>query len=145
MGGAPLPEPLRTQLLSQQARAMRDAYASAHPDSETEPLTDAAGRVVGRLLVDRSSTPWVLVDVTVLRTSRGAGVGTDALRRLIRAADAGGQELALTVRHADPAHRWYLAHGFAEVTRDDVFARMIRRPSSSESNSVSPLTGFLDV
>ena len=83
------------------------------------------GAVVGRVLVWRGPHEHRIVDVAIVASRQGAGIGTDVLRSL--AADAAGESkpLRLTVAADNQrARRLYSRLGFREVGADLVDVSM---------------------
>ena len=70
------------------------------------------GQPAGRMLVARGPREWRLVDIALLPSSRGAGVGTRLLRALQDEAAGARVPLKLRVLRDSPAHRLYARLGF---------------------------------
>jgi ribosomal protein S18 acetylase RimI-like enzyme len=113
--------------LSRQFEAQHRHYRNAYPGASWE-IVEIDGAPGGRLYVDRREEEIELIDVALLPTCRGRGVGTALLRRLLREADAKRQSVLLWVEPGNPAHRLYERHGFRRVSETALYAEM-RRPA----------------
>ena len=82
------------------------------------------GRSVGRILIDRSGTEIVLVDVALLPALRGRGIGTGLLRDLLDEAAEAGRAVRLKVLLTNPARRLYERLGFVGLGNDGVYEQM---------------------
>lgn len=116
---------LMDTLLDMQWRAQRAGYRASFPGAD-DTIIESRGVPLGRLLVDRSTRPWRIVDIALLPAARGLGHGAAVLGALQERAAAQGAALALTVRRDNPcARRLYLAHGFVATTADALSEQMI--------------------
>ncbi|NMO18427.1 GNAT family N-acetyltransferase [Pyxidicoccus fallax] len=70
------------------------------------------GQPAGRMVVARGGREWRLVDISLLPSSRGAGVGTRLLRELQDEAAKARVPVKLRVLRGSPAYRLYLRLGF---------------------------------
>lgn len=76
-------------------------------------IVDTAQGPAGRLYLDRSAAPHVLVDISLLPERRGHGLGTALVAHAQTLAQAAGCALSLHVLHANPAaQRLYARLGF---------------------------------
>lgn len=113
--GAGLPQAALDTLLELQYRAQAAGYAARFPDAavlivlrEEEPI--------GRLILAARDSRWRIVDIVLLPTARGRGIGTDIFEAIARAAhEAGACELTLSVLSTNVgARRLYARLGFCE-------------------------------
>jgi ribosomal protein S18 acetylase RimI-like enzyme len=102
-------------LIEMQYRGRAMTYAAHCPEAVDLILLGGDGTPVGRLLLDRNSTRWRIIDIAVLAAHRGRGIGTEALRECQRQAAAAGVGLELQVEPLNPAHRLYRRLGFSEA------------------------------
>ena len=114
--------------LTMQFRAREGSYGARFPNADDR-IIEIDGRAVGRLLVDRSSDPIVLVDIAVLPDVRGKGIGAGVLDRLLKDAASTGASVRLHVDTGNPARRLYERAGFRVVGRDDLRICMEWTPS----------------
>jgi len=80
---------------------------------------------VGVLIVHRSSEEIRVVDVALLPTRRGAGLGTWLLHRLMDEAGGTKLPLRLQVLKANPALRLYLRLGFSPVGENRLYPKFL--------------------
>lgn len=83
---------------------------------------------IGRLLLDRGERQLTLVDITLLPTHRGVGIGTHLLQDLLREASAAGKPVKLRVWYSSPAKELYQRLGFSAVNDDGVYCEMWWKP-----------------
>ena len=83
---------------------------------------------IGRLLLDRGERELTLVDITLLPTHRGAGIGTHLLKDLLREAAAVRKPVRLKVWYSSPAKELYQRLGFSAVNDDGVYCEMWWKP-----------------
>lgn len=103
------------------------AYAQTYPEAQHEVVL-CAGQTVGRLIVDHTSDPIRLIDIALLPDYRGAGIGSELLRRLLDEATAAGKPVVLHVARSNPAGALYRRLGFVVSAWDDVYLEMQWRP-----------------
>lgn len=103
--------------LVQQRAAQEAHYRNAYPASSHDIVLSGA-RSVGRLWVDRDARRILIVDISLLATERGRGIGTLLIERLVAEADAVGVTVELSVATQNArAASLYRRIGFAEVDR----------------------------
>lgn len=87
---------------------------------------------VGRIWVERSGDEILLVDIALLPSTRGRGIGTQLIKELIVEATATGKPLRLmVVRDNDGARRLYERLGFVITGDDGPRYQMEHRASSA--------------
>ncbi|MDY7226282.1 GNAT family N-acetyltransferase [Hyalangium rubrum] len=104
----------RGALLRIQWLAQRQGYLARYPHGEHQ-LVLVEGHPAGRLWVAHEPAELRLVDLSLLPTHRGAGVGTALLRVLQEQAARAGTPLRLSVAQDNPARRLYARLGFMPV------------------------------
>jgi ribosomal protein S18 acetylase RimI-like enzyme len=122
-------ELLWRSLVEIQYRGRQMTYAARYPAAEDSILLDEEEQPVGRLLLDRHSDRWRIVDIAVLMARRGQGLGASVLRECQRQAAAAGTGLDLQVRPENPARRLYERLGFEMVSEDAIAAEMVWNPA----------------
>jgi len=110
-----------------QFHAQASHYRDARPEATYDVIL-ADGEPVGRLIVDRAQPELHIVDIALLPTARGRGIGGELLGRLLEEADADGRDVSIYVELQNRARSLYERLGFEEVERDGVYALMRRRP-----------------
>jgi ribosomal protein S18 acetylase RimI-like enzyme len=116
---------LYRSLIETQYRGRKQSYSAEFPRAVDAILCledEARGTLpVGRILVDCKPERWRIVDIAVLATHRGRGLGSWALRLCQQRCEAAGAKLALAVRPENRARRLYERLGF-RVTEESVLA-----------------------
>ncbi|WP_456359978.1 N-acetyltransferase family protein [Xanthomonas translucens] len=112
LAAVPWPEAAKRAFLDQQF-ALQHAHYLQHFASADFLIVEAAQAPLGRLYLDRSAMPHVLVDISLLPQARGHGIGTALVAQAQALAAAAGCALSLHVLHANPAaQRLYARLGF---------------------------------
>lgn len=83
------------------------------------------GAPAGLLKVYRDGPDWELVQIQLLASMHGRGLGTRLLAPLIAEARAAGARLRLRVLRANPARRLYERMGFAVDSASDTHFEML--------------------
>ncbi|MBN8226630.1 GNAT family N-acetyltransferase [Corallococcus macrosporus] len=104
--------------LRMQYQAQARHYAAKYP-SEGHALVEVDGAPVGRQWLVRTPTEVLLVDMALLPTHRGRGLGTWLLNGLQAEAARARVPVRLHVTRANPALRLYTRHGFTPVPGGD--------------------------
>lgn len=79
---------------------------------------------IGRLLIDKGEHEFTLVDIALLPSHRGGGIGTHLLQDLLREAASAGKPVKLNVWNSNPAKRLYQRMGFSASTDDGMYCEM---------------------
>jgi GNAT superfamily N-acetyltransferase len=86
-------------------------YEACYPNAE-HLVVLVRGEPAGRLIVDRSATEILIVDIALLPRSRRAGVGSALVEGLLDEADGGGLQVRCHVLLGnDGARRFWERHG----------------------------------
>lgn len=111
-----------------QFKAQSRQYVMSYPhaDNSVILLNEAP---IGRLLVDRGEREFTLVDVSLLPTFRGAGIGTYLIKDLLLEAAAAAKPVKLSVWHSNPAKNLYERLGFSAAS-NGVYCEMCWNPTS---------------
>jgi ribosomal protein S18 acetylase RimI-like enzyme len=118
---AGVPQMQAEMLAQMQYRGRAMSYSAQFPEAEDSILIVEDGTPVGRLLVDRKSERWRVVDIAVLAEHRGRGVARKALIECQVQCAIAGTKLELEVATQNPARRLYEQLGF-RVTGEDMLA-----------------------
>jgi ribosomal protein S18 acetylase RimI-like enzyme len=117
-----------TNLLDLQFRARQAAFSTDH-DRAGDHLIVEHDVPVGRIWVDRTTSPWQLVDLAVLAEHQRRGIASTVLAELLRDADQAAVPIALTVRSDNvPAVRLYRRLGFRDESVTVTDLRLVRAP-----------------
>jgi ribosomal protein S18 acetylase RimI-like enzyme len=124
---AGLPQAALDILLEQQFRAQAIGYAAQFPDAVSMVVLHRDDPV-GRLMLLARDRSWHVIDIVLLPSARGQGIGTDLIEATARAAaESGARELTLSVLFSNVgARRLYGRLGFTE-TGGDVHVTMTKR------------------
>jgi ribosomal protein S18 acetylase RimI-like enzyme len=124
---AGLPDAALDMLLEQQFRAQTGGYAAQFPDAVSL-IVLHRDQPVGRLMLVTGELSWHVVDIVLLPSARGRGIGTDLIEAILRAAAAeGAGSVTLSVLAGNAAARkLYGRLGFAE-TGEGVHIPMAKR------------------
>ena len=118
---------LIAQMREGQRRTWRDAFGE---DGHALVLVD--GVPVGRVWAERMGPDEVrLVDIVLLPSHRGAGIGTAVLQRIIADAESECRTVVLHVATQNPALRLYRRLGFVTISGDALNLRLERAPTGS--------------
>lgn len=133
---APLPwsDELKGQFLRQQFEAQRRHYARHYPDAERLLLLDG-NRPVGRLYLDRRPDEIRIVDIALLPSHRGRGIGRALLEEVLEEARANGVAVRIHVERENPARRLYDRLGFVPVGETGIYLLMEWNPAAGEARS----------
>lgn len=123
---AGLPQAAVDMLLEQQFRAQATGYAAQFPGAVSL-IVQHRDEPVGRLMLLAGDAGWHLIDILLLPSTRGRGIGTDVIEAITRAAtEAGAHEVTLSVLFSNAgARRLYGRLGFVE-TGDGVHLAMAK-------------------
>ena len=114
--------------IGMQFNAQNMQYAMSYPQAESCVIL-SNNEPIGRLLVDRAEEKFTLVDIALLPKHRGAGVGGQLIRNLLREAAAQGKAVKLSVWQTNPAKRLYERLGFVTADDTSVYCEMYWTPS----------------
>jgi len=70
---------------------------------------------IGRLTINRSNDAMHIIDLSILSTYQGRGIGSDILKSLINEAQGGKVPVTLSVEKNNPALQLYNRLGFQKV------------------------------
>ena len=112
-----LAEPMLMQLLEMQHRGQIAGYAGQFPEASDRIVWQGEERA-GRLLVARDKNEIHLVDIAVMASHRGHGIGSLLIRQLCEEAREKHLPLRLSVRAGNPAERLYSRLGFRPCDGD---------------------------
>lgn len=135
----PWPEAQKRAFLEHQFALQREQYRQHYPGAEWLVL-ERDGAPVGRLYLRRGGDEVRLMDIALVTTLRGTGLGTLLTQRLLQWADALGVAVSLHVEPFNPAYRMYRRFGFAYVRSTGVY-HFLQRPVGApvQPDQTSPL------
>ncbi|MDH5637815.1 MAG: GNAT family N-acetyltransferase [Nitrospinota bacterium] len=107
---------MRHSFLMSQFDAQRFHYTTHYPHAGFY-IMEINGAPMGRVYVDLSSDPLLLMDIIVLPSHRNKGIGTAVMRAIMALADQEKKRVRIYVEKLNPALRLYQRLGF--VTQED--------------------------
>jgi ribosomal protein S18 acetylase RimI-like enzyme len=111
--------------------AAQDAYYREHYEGATYDVIVVDGWPGGRLYMARWPEEIRIMDIALLPTARGKGVGSALLRELLEEASASGKRVTIHVEHENPAMRLYERLGFRRVEDRPPYVLMEWLPPST--------------
>jgi ribosomal protein S18 acetylase RimI-like enzyme len=120
---------IREPLLKMQIEGQRGAYAAEFPHAD-HGIIVLDERPVGRMIVNRGPEIHHLVDITILKQHRGAGIGTVLIRALCSEGDLVRKPVRLHVMVTNRAKTLYQRLGFRLIEDNQVTWLMERAPGS---------------
>jgi len=120
---AALPDETRAAILRMQFTAQHRDYRARHPGA-IDAIVLVGGEPAGRLYVDRTCDPIVILDVRLAPSAAGAGRGGALLRALLAEAAGAGRAVRLHVARTNRARRLYERLGFRSCGGDEVYEAM---------------------
>jgi GNAT superfamily N-acetyltransferase len=109
--------------LRMQFAAQDRYYRGTFPHASYD-LIVAGSDVLGRLYVDRESEAVLVLDLALLPSHRGQGIGTMLLQRVLAEAGAAGKPVRIHVERFNPARRLYERLGFRVLADQGVYLLM---------------------
>jgi GNAT superfamily N-acetyltransferase len=97
-------EPVQARAFAEhQSRLARQQYRARHPDGVEQVILDPQGTPIGRLWVDHNRDPHRIVDLALLPSRRGRGLGSALVADEQRLAVLDGCDLVVSVFATDSA------------------------------------------
>lgn len=113
----------RTAFLQMQFRARGQSYRGMFPQA-TFSIILANGRVIGRLVVNRAKDEIRIVDIALLASYQGHGLGTRLLGDLCKEAASENKAVRLHTLKNSRAKRLYERLGFSRIGETGVYVEM---------------------
>ena len=129
LGALNLDDRQKKLFIAMQFNAQKTQYATIYPKADSKVIL-SNNDPVGRLIVDRAEREFTLVDISLLPTHRGKGVGGQLIKNLLRDAAAQEKAVRLSVWQTNPAKKLYERLGFATVDDAGVYCEMCWTPSA---------------
>lgn len=120
-----IPAAAAQKLVELQYRGQHQTYLQRYPGAENLVLLSESGKPAGRLLLDRQTNRWRIVDIAVIAEHRGKGVATRAIRECQSSCRVSGVRLELQVNPANPARILYERLGFRIATAGATSLEMV--------------------
>ena len=126
-----MPAAQKSEVLRLQFRAQSSHWQTRYPQMRRE-IIAIDGNAAGRLYTDTVGDVQHVVDISLLASQCGQGIGTALLRELQRQTTARGGHMTLHVAMSNPAQRLYDRLGFRrseKIDSDDIYQTMIWKPA----------------
>jgi len=123
------PETQQRAFLSQQHRAQHAFYRAHNPDAEWL-ILEREGEPVGRLYLAEGASALRIIDISLVPSVRGQGIGRAIVADLIDAASAVRKPVSLQVEKHNPARRLYERLGFAPRMDHGIYVELEWRPEA---------------
>lgn len=113
----------KLQFIAFQFQSQGEHYRQMFP-AATFDVIEVDGTGAGRLYVNRTDATIHVIDIALLPSARGRGVGTKILRDLCSEGEAKGVPVTISVEKFNPAKRLYERLGFRMIEDGEVYQRM---------------------
>jgi GNAT superfamily N-acetyltransferase len=121
------PEEMKLAFLAQQHQAQHYHYQTYYPGAEWL-IVEKDGAAVGRIYLDEGESEIRLIDIALLPTHRGAGIGGAMIGDLLEWAAASGKSISLHVEPNNKVRAYYLRLGFVLTGIAGAYEAMLWRP-----------------
>lgn len=111
-------------------------FSMAYPQAVNH-IIIVNGEPAGRLMVDRSAAYLTLVDISLLPSYRGRGIGTHVIHDLLNEAGSLAKPVHLHVLLTNPAKRLYERLGFFSERDDAVYCQMKWMPKTEPGQTTN--------
>ncbi len=115
--------------LRMQSHAQLTDYHQNYPQAKYQ-IIEQGAKPVGRMIVDDSGDPIILMDIALLPEYRNAGIGTALIRELMARAEKMKRALRLHVETFNPAMRLYTRLGFVKSGEISMYHEMTWTPQA---------------
>jgi GNAT superfamily N-acetyltransferase len=115
----------RPMFVQMQFRARQVSYTANYPTAKQEIIFTGDGTPAGGILVERSADGMRLIDIAVINSKRGQGLGAEVIRELQQECHTRGWALRLQVLKGNPAERLYRRLGFEVAGEDSLRRQMV--------------------
>jgi len=109
--------------LEMQWRAQQASYNQQFPGA-SHSIIAVGEQYVGRLLTEELSDYLHLIDISILPSYQGKGIGTFLITQLLQKAREGNKPVILQVFHTNPARNLYERLGFQVASSDEIYLKM---------------------
>jgi len=113
----------KNDFLAMQFRAQSIHYDEYYPDALLG-IIECGGEAIGRLYVDRREREIEIIDIALVPSMRGRGIGKRLLVELLDEGRATARRVRIYVEHFNPARGLYDRLGFRQVGTNGVYHEM---------------------
>jgi len=128
------PEQQRSAFIMMQSMAQLAEYREKYPGLSQEIIVYKK-QDAGRFYTWENEAEIRLVDITLLPSFRGRGIGRSLIEELIKKANAKNKKVSLHVEPQNPALRLYRRLGFIHINNNGRYQYLERLPDSALSSS----------
>ena len=135
----------QASFVDMQIAAQRRSYESVYPDAVCYVLETSGteGREpIGRLWVNRAESEIRVLDISLLQTHRGLGIGSRCLRQVLMEAAAAGATVTLSVEQSNRAQVLYRRLGFEITSVQPPYQAMCWSPSLVRTDPAMQFSEF---
>ena len=120
--------------------AQRKYYAEVFSAADYY-VVETGGEPIGRLYLDRREDEIRLIDIALLSSFRGRGLGSELMADVLHEGQKKGLLVRIHVEHNNPAMRLYKRLGFTKIEEQGVYWLMEWTPRSlQETRESKPAT-----
>jgi ribosomal protein S18 acetylase RimI-like enzyme len=123
-------EEQKDAFLHMQFNAQRTHYQKYYPRAEYQ-VIQRDENSIGRLIVDRSKNPILVIDIAILPEYRNNGIGTALITDLMAEAANLDWAIILHVEVFNPAIKLYERLGFVKTNEQGIYYEMMWRPQAN--------------
>ena len=127
-----LPEQIE-EFLRQQFEAQHIHYSAHFADADFDLILTEDGEPVGRLYLEERDDEFRIIDIALLPTYRGQGIGSRILRDIMDKAFAADKSVRIHVESNNPAMNLYKRLGFRKTDDYGVYHLMEVVPAVRDS------------
>lgn len=113
--------------------AQLNHYQTEYPKAEHSVIL-VNGEPVGRLYIDRRETQIRILDITLLTSHRGKGIGTLIIRHVMQEAAASGKTVSINLDLFSFSQRLFERLGFKPTEKTDFHTLYLWQPESIPVN-----------
>lgn len=124
-----LPDNAKEQLLRSQFSTQLSQYRASYPDANFD-LVMEHGNTVGNFYALRGPERYVLIDIALLPSRRGAGIGALLVESLLTEAHLHDKPVDAHVLKGNPAWHLWQRLGFRILEDDGVYLKIQATPES---------------
>lgn len=122
------------QFAAMQFNFQSQQYRASYPAADHS-IVQKGQEPIGRFIVNRDDSEFVLVDISLLPIHRQQGIGRQLIVALLKEAQARELPVRLHVVVSNPAKHLYERLGFTIVSTDSVYCEMIWAPPSGKTKT----------
>jgi len=113
----------KDEFLAMQFRAQTLHYDEYYPDAQLA-IIEHDAVPIGRLYVDRREREIEIIDIALVPSMRGCGIGKRLLAELLDEGMATARRVRIYVEHFNPARGLYDRLGFRQIGTNGVYHEM---------------------